>query len=118
MACENFRRGNWTVQTHRSKIYSNDSNSLEQKSHVVWKNELGLTRFSNQDLPEALWGSNLLTMHERNSDTTIYFCAIDALRSWLLLDQAPIPHQSRRRPDAWDYTFTVRALFLVGANHR
>lgn len=104
---DEFKWKGWTVGTLRDKIYNNDYNCLKRKSHVVWKSELGLTRFSNQDLPEALWGSNLLSLHHTESDTTIYFCAMEALRSWLLLDQEPIPHLSGKKPDAWDYTFTT-----------
>ena len=85
--CFEWREGDWIVRTHRSKIHNNDANTLQWKSHLVWKSELGLTKFSNQDLPEALWGSNLLQLHHRSTNTTIYFCALEALRSWALLDE-------------------------------
>eukprot|EP00536_Pseudo-nitzschia_multiseries_P014575 jgi/Psemu1/69152/estExt_Genemark1.C_7270019 len=55
-----------------SKIYDSDPQSLKKKSHTAWKKELHLTRFSNQELPEALWGSNFLslTYRRKNISTT------------------------------------------------
>jgi hypothetical protein len=100
----------WRIDSIRSsKIYDSDPHSLkEPNSHVAWKNELKLTRFANQELPEALWGSNCLILTHLNTGVRISFCALEALRTWTLMDEKPIiPHLSGRIPDAWDYTYTT-----------
>ncbi|OEU16081.1 hypothetical protein FRACYDRAFT_238668 [Fragilariopsis cylindrus CCMP1102] len=100
----------WRIDSIRSsKIYDSDPHSLkEPNSHVAWKNELKLTRFANQELPEALWGSNCLILTHLNTGVQISFCALEALRIWTLMDDEPIiPHLSGRIPDAWDYTYTT-----------
>ena len=98
----------WTI-SHRkaSRIYDSDPHSLKiPRSHNAWKNELKLTRFANQELPEALWGDNFLdlqygTVHthgnhrDKNKNVQknhhqrgvrISFCALEALRTWALMD--------------------------------
>jgi hypothetical protein len=100
----------WRIDSIRSSnIYDSDPHSLkEPNSHVAWKNELKLTRFANQELPEALWGSNCLMLTHLNTGVRISFCALEALRTWTLMDDEPIiPHLSGRIPDAWDYTYTT-----------
>lgn len=92
-----WQEGGWTIRTHRSKIHNNDANSLQWKSHLVWKSELGMTKFRNQDLPEALWGSNLLQIRHRGTNTSLYFCALEALRSWALLDERQATHATAPR---------------------
>lgn len=97
----------WEIGVTKSGIYSTDNFSLSERSHVAWKQELGLTRFANQDLPEALYGDNHLEILHRPSQIKISFSALEALRCWTLSDNEPIPHLSGAVPDAWDYTYTT-----------
>jgi hypothetical protein len=100
----------WTVRHRKSsKIYDSDPHSLKiPRSHNAWKNELMMTRFANQELPEALWGDSFLEISygQNNSENNntgnktdnnskqnhrprgvrISFCAMEALRTWALMD--------------------------------
>ena len=50
---------------------------------------------TNQNLPKALYyGRNLLALRHDASGVRLAFDAREALRSWALLDAAPIPHRS------------------------
>jgi len=104
----------WRIDSIRSsRIFDSDPHSLTQpNSHVAWKNELKLTRFANQELPEALWGSNSLVLTHLGTGVRISFCAFEGLRIWSLMDGHDdaltiIPHLSGRIPDPWDYTYTT-----------
>ena len=88
----------WKIRYQKSsKIYDSDPHSLKiPRSHNAWKKELMMTRFANQELPEALWGENFLelTYGNRGSNNEgesrcglrISFCAMEALRTWALMD--------------------------------
>ena len=112
----------WTIRTTRAPILSVAKRSLAADSQVAWKRELGLGRATNQELPEALYGRNLLALRHDASGVRLAFDAREALRSWALLDAEPIPHRSlaasfrstasprsRRSaaPSTWDWTFTT-----------
>ena len=97
----------WKFTVTRKPIYTSDNFSLSPQSHIAWKQELSLTRFSNQDLPEALFGANHLELYHEPSKIKISFSALHALRSWVVLDQPPIPHLSNVPADAWDHTYTT-----------
>ncbi|GMI00264.1 hypothetical protein TrVE_jg1822 [Triparma verrucosa] len=97
----------WKFTVTRKPIYTTDNFSLSPQSHIGWKQELSLTRFSNQDLPEALFGANHLELYHEPSKIKISFSALHALRSWVVLDQPPIPHLSNVPADAWDHTYTT-----------
>ena len=96
----------WTIRTTRAPILSVAKRSLAADSQVAWKRELGLGRATNQELPEALYGRNLLALRHDASGVRLAFDAREALRSWALLDAAPIPHRSAA-PSTWDWTFTT-----------
>ena len=70
----------WEIRVSKAGIYNSDNFSLSDKSHVAWKQELGLTRFANQDLPEALFGGNHLELLHKPSKIKISFSALEALR--------------------------------------
>ena len=84
----------WTIRTIRAPILSVAKRSLAADSQVAWKRELGLGRATNQELPEALYGRNILALRHDASGVRIGFDAREALRSWALLDAEPIPHRS------------------------
>ena len=84
----------WTIKTKRAPILSVAKRSLAADSQVAWKRELGLGRATNQELPEALYGRNLLALRHDASGVRLAFDAREALRSWALLDAEPIPHRS------------------------
>ena len=84
----------WTIRTTRAPILSVAKRSLAADSQVAWKRELGLGRATNQELPEALYGRNLLALRHDASGVRLAFDALEALRSWALLDAEPIPHRS------------------------
>ena len=86
--------GTWTIKTKRAPILSVAKRSLAADSQVAWKRELGLGRATNQELPEALYGRNLLALRHDASGVRLAFDALEALRSWALLDAEPIPHRS------------------------
>ncbi len=96
----------WTIRTTRAPILSVAKRSLAADSQVAWKRELGLGRATNQELPEALYGRNLLALRHDASGVRLGFDAREALRSWALLDAEPIPHRSAA-PSTWDWTFTT-----------
>mmetsp|Transcript_20317 Transcript_20317/g.42364 ORF Transcript_20317/g.42364 Transcript_20317/m.42364 type:complete len:689 (+) Transcript_20317:63-2129(+) len=98
----------WAIEARNdSPIYNSSPFCSTPRSHAAWKRELLLTRFPNQDLPEALWGDNFLRLTEAASGLTISFSALEALRAWALLDHPPPAHLSGATPDPWDYTFTT-----------
>ena len=124
--CKNSSLSTWRIDSIRSsKIFDSDPHSLKEKSHVAWKNELNLTRFANQELPEALWGSNWFGVTHLPTGVRISFCALEGLRVWTLMEEEGhddnnnnnhddvdalsiiIPHLSGRIPDPWDYTYTT-----------
>ena len=84
----------WTIKTKRAPILSVAKRSLAADSQVAWKRELGLGRATNQELPEALYGRNILALRHDASGVRLAFDAREALRSWALLDAEPIPHRS------------------------
>ena len=102
----------WTIRTTRAPILSVAKRSLAADSQVAWKRELGLGRATNQELPEALYGRNLLALRHDASGVRLAFDAREALRSWALLDAAPIPHRSAA-PSTWDWTFTTPSRVRV-----
>ena len=55
----------WTIRATRAPILSVAKRSLAADSQVAWKRELGLGRATNQELPEALYGRNLLALAPR-----------------------------------------------------
>ena len=67
----------WTIKTNRAPILSVAKRSLAADSQVAWKRELGLGRATNQELPEALYGRNLLALRHDASGVRLAF---DALR--------------------------------------
>ena len=67
----------WTIRTTRAPILSVAKRSLAADSQVAWKRELGLGRATNQELPEALYGRNLLALRHDASGVRLAF---DALR--------------------------------------
>ena len=58
------------------------------------KHKHNLNHTTNQELPEALYGRNLLALRHDASGVRLAFDAREALRSWALLDAEPIPHRS------------------------
>ena len=67
--------GNWTIKTKRAPILSVAKRSLAADSQVAWKRELGLGRATNQELPEALYGRNLLALRHDASGVRLAFDA-------------------------------------------
>ena len=98
----------WLIRTQRAPIVKSSELSISEYSHGAWKRELGLTTVAGQSLPQCLFGGNSLELIHEASGVRISFCALEALRSWALLDHAAVPHLA---PDAaapeWEYTFTT-----------
>ena len=69
----------WTIRTTRAPILSVAKRSLAADSQVAWKRELGLGRATNQELPEALYGRNLLALRHDASGVRLAFDAREAL---------------------------------------
>ena len=65
----------WTIRATRAPILSVAKRSLAADSQVAWKRELGLGRATNQELPEALYGRNLLALRHDASGVRIGFDA-------------------------------------------
>ncbi|CAH0363715.1 unnamed protein product [Pelagomonas calceolata] len=65
----------WTIKTKRAPILSVAKRSLAADSQVAWKRELGLGRATNQELPEALYGRNLLALRHEASGVRLAFDA-------------------------------------------
>ena len=65
----------WTIRTTRAPILSVAKRSLAADSQVAWKRELGLGRATNQELPEALYGRNLLALRHDASGVRLAFDA-------------------------------------------
>ena len=105
----------WTIRTKRAPILSVAKRSLAADSQVAWKRELGLGRATNQELPEALYGRNLLALRHDASGVRLAFDAREALRSWALLDAEPIPH--RCLAASFRSTASIAVAQVRGAEH-
>ena len=81
---------------------------MSDYSHGAWKRELGLTSVAGQSLPGYLFGGNALELVHEASGVRISFCALEALRSWVLEETIPVRHLSPlASPPEWEYTFTT-----------
>ena len=101
-------RFGWTIRIKRAPILKNSDNSASDYSTGAWKRELSMTTIAGQSLPGATFGGNSLELLHEASGVRIHFNALEALRSWRLLDEPPIPHlSSTAEPTLWDYTFTT-----------
>ncbi len=70
---------------------------------------MNLTLHAGQHLPEAVYGANSIELLHQRSGVRISFCAMEAMRSWALLDTPPVKHLApNAKPHEWDYTFTTR----------
>jgi len=97
----------WLVRTVRAPILDTSKVSTAEYSVARWGQELGLTRYANQELP-VIFGGNSLELYHQASGVRISFCALEALRSWALLDHPPVPYRSKTYPPCeWDYSFTT-----------
>ena len=100
--------GGWLVRTRQAPIVKSSEISMSDYSHGAWKRELGLTNVAGQSLPGYLFGGNALELVHEASGVRISFCALEALRSWVLEESAPVRHLSPlASPPEWDYTFTT-----------
>ena len=100
--------GAWLIKTRRGPILNNSVLNSSDNSHIGWRRELNLTLFAGQHLPEAMYGANSLEVYHERSGVRISFCALDALRSWTLLDHPAVPHLRPNAPlHEWDYSFTT-----------
>ena len=98
----------WLIRTQRAPVVKTSELSISEYSHGAWKRELGLTTVAGQSLPQCLFGGNSLELIHEASGVHISFCALEALRSWALLDHAPVPHLSPvAEAPQWEYTFTT-----------
>ena len=82
----------WTIRTTRAPILSVAKRSLAADSQVAWKRELGLGRATNQELPEALYGRNLLALRHDASGVRLAFDA-----SWRSARRSGAGRSSTRR---------------------
>jgi hypothetical protein len=97
----------FTIRTHTTSILKTNKMSTHEFSIGRWSQELGLTRYANQELP-IIYGANTLEIHHQPSNIHISFCALEALRSWAYLNAPPVPHKAKGGPPSkWDYTFTT-----------
>ena len=100
--------GGWLVRTRQAPIVKSSEISMSDYSHGAWKRELGLTNVAGQSLPGYLFGGNALELVHEASGVRISFCALEALRSWVLEESVPVRHLSPlASPPEWDYTFTT-----------
>ena len=100
--------GGWTFRTKHAPILKNSDNSTSADSTGAWKRELGMTTVAGMSLPSATYGSSLAEVMHEPSGVRISFCALEALRTWRLLDIEPVPHLSQSAgPPQWEYTFTT-----------
>ena len=124
METSEFQWEGWTVRACHAPILKTSRVSTAENSAARWSQELGLTRFVNQDLP-IIYGSNSLELRHEPSGVRISFCALEGLRAWAYLDHKAVPHlvqsamQCERISDQaprlmhvcgvgeWDYTFTT-----------
>ena len=83
----------WTIKTKRAPILSVAKRSLAADSQVAWKRELGLGRATNQELPEALYGRNLLALRHDASGVRLAF---DAREKRLFFKTGRVDGVSRR----------------------
>jgi hypothetical protein len=98
----------WVVRTRRAPIIKNSELVVSEYSQGAWRRELSLTLLAGQHLPSLLGGGSSLELQHEASGVRIGFCALEALRSWALLDLPPVPHLAPHAPPAeWDYTFTT-----------
>ena len=104
---EEHRWAGWLVRLRRAPIVQTSEISLSDCSHGAWKRELGLTTVAGQSLPGCLFGGNALEL-VHSSGVRLSFCALEALRSWALLEGEPVRHLSpHAAPPEWEYTFTT-----------
>ena len=98
----------FTIRIHvLKKILKTNKMSTHEFSIGRWSQELGLTRYANQELP-IIYGANTLEIHHQKTNIRISFCALEALRSWAYLNAPPVPHKAKGGPPSkWDYTFTT-----------
>ncbi len=83
----------WTIRATRAPILSVAKRSLAADSQVAWKRELGLGRATNQELPEALYGRNLLALRHDASGVRLAF---DAREKRLFFEMGRVDGVSRR----------------------
>ena len=83
----------WTIKTKRAPILSVAKRSLAADSQVAWKRELGLGRATNQELPEALYGRNILALRHDASGVRLAF---DAREKRLFFKTGRVDGVSRR----------------------
>lgn len=99
--------GGWLIRTVRSPILDTSKVSTAEYSVARWGQELGLTRYANQELP-IIFGGNSLELYHQASGVRISFCALEALRSWALLGHPAPPYRSKDYPPCgWDFSFTT-----------
>ena len=100
--------GGWLIRTRQAPIVKSSEISMSDYSHGAWKRELGLTSVAGQSLPGYLFGGNALELVHEASGVRISFCALEALRSWVLEETVPVRHLSPlASPPEWEYTFTT-----------
>ena len=127
--CEAFSRGNtatscfqagdgelgrWDIRVVHSGVLPRGMDA-RNASHTGWKRSLNLTLHAGQELPEALFADSSIEIKAPTGSTGVRFsfCALDAMRSWALLNHPPPPHFHehskglKESSHAWDYTFTT-----------
>ena len=88
MATSSHTRGAFSFETSRCPI-------LSTGLRFGWKRELSC--FQGQNLPEALFGHNYVSILHAYSNVRISFSVLECLRSWASLDVKPIRVQG-----AWE----------------
>ena len=89
----------WTICTTRAPILSVAKRSLAADSQVAWKRELGLGRATNQELPEALYGRNLLALRHDASGVRLAFDALRVHRPFKMGRGDGVSRRWRKRDD-------------------
>ena len=89
----------WTIRTTRAPILSVAKRSLAADSQVAWKRELGLGRATNQELPEALYGRNLLALRHDASGVRLAFDALRVHRPFKMGRVDGVSRRWRKRDD-------------------
>ena len=89
----------WTIRTTRAPILSVAKRSLAADSQVAWKRELGLGRATNQELPEALYGRNVLALRHDASGVRLAFDALRVPRPFKMGRVDGVSRRWRKRDD-------------------
>jgi len=99
----------FTARIHRAPILKTNKISTHEYSIGRWSQELGLTRYANQELP-IIFGANSLEIIHHASSLRLSFCALEALRCWAYLNHPPVPFKAKNIPlSKWDYTRVLSA---------